>query len=194
MDVVLHDDVHVLVAAGAREGDIAAVDQGLRVGRGLDVVPPVAVPAPGHLRFVTFEVSASVDAVRIGGRGTAGPRLRSLLMARSRAGRGRNIFLGLVGRGSLAFFDPLMAIRASELPVRRALKRDLVMAFPARRGGRLPGVPERSGEREPRRDSRGREEKGNPPRPSANFRSEGSWAQNGNRSGGNELTCPGWNA
>jgi hypothetical protein len=157
VDVIFHDDIHVLVATGAREGDVAAVDHGLRVGAGLDVVAAVTVPAAGNFRDVTFEVSAPVDAVGIGGRGAAGPRVRGLLMARSRAGRGRNIFLGLVGQCSLAFFDPLMAIRASELPVGRALKRDLVMAFPARRRDSLPRVPERSGEREPRRDSRGRE-------------------------------------
>ena len=194
MDVILHDDIHVLVATGAREGDVAAVDHGLRVGAGLDVVAAVTVPAAGNFRDVTFEVSAPVDAVGIGGRGAAGPRVRGLLMARSRAGRGRNIFLGRVGRCSLAFIDSLMAIRASELPVGRTLKRDLLMAFPARWRGSLPGVPERSGEREPRRDSRGREKKGNPPRPNANFRSEGLWAQSGNRPGGNELTCPGRDA
>jgi hypothetical protein len=147
VDVILHDDIHVLVAAGAREGDVAAVDHGLRVGDGLDIVAAVTVPAAGHFRDVTFEVGAPVDAVGIGGRCTAGPRVRGLLMTRPRAGRGGYVFLGLVGRRALALIDPPMAIRACELPVGRSLKGDLVMAFSARRGGGLAPVPERGGER-----------------------------------------------
>ncbi len=133
VDVVLHDDIHVLVTTGARERDIAAVDHGAGIGDGLDVVPPMTVPAPGHFRDVTFEVGPAVDAVGIGGRGAAGPRVRGLLMAGSRAGRGRNILLGLVGRRALACFDPLMALRAAEPFMGRALKGDLAMTFPARR-------------------------------------------------------------
>jgi len=81
VDVVLHHDMHVLVATGAREGDVAAVDRGLRVGRGLDVVPSMTVPTAGNFRDMTFEVGPAMDAVGIGGRRAAGPRVRGLLMA-----------------------------------------------------------------------------------------------------------------
>jgi hypothetical protein len=115
MDVVFHDDIHVLVATGAREGDVAAVDHRLRVGRGLDVVTSVAVPTAGNLRFVTFEVGPAMDAVGIGGRGPAGTCVRSLLMAAPcHTRRRRDIFLGLVGQRPRPFFDPPVAIRAGE--------------------------------------------------------------------------------
>lgn len=97
MDVVFHNNIHVRVATGAREGDVAAIDHGLRVGDGLDIVPSMTVPATGHFRDLAFEVGPAVDAVGIGSRRAAGSRFRGLLMAGSRARRGRNIFLGLVG-------------------------------------------------------------------------------------------------
>ncbi len=89
MDVVLGDDAHVLVAGGAHQGDVLAVDRGLGVGSRPDVVLAVAVPAPGHLFGVPLEVGPAVDAVPV--REGAHPRRLGALLAmalRRAIGRG----------------------------------------------------------------------------------------------------------
>jgi hypothetical protein len=82
MNVVLEDDGHILVAAGASHGDIAAMDRGVRVGDRLDDVTAVAIPASGRIEDSPLEVGPAVDAVGIGRRAPAGPRIRRLPMAR----------------------------------------------------------------------------------------------------------------
>ena len=55
VDVVLDDDVHVLVAAGAHEGDVLPADDRGRVRHGLDVVLAVAVPAAGDVLVAALD-------------------------------------------------------------------------------------------------------------------------------------------
>jgi len=76
----------------------------------------------------------------------------------------------------LAFFEPLVAIRASEPGVGRALKRNLVMAVTAGRRNGSALVPERGGERQPCRKSHGREKSRDPPVRTGFFRPCGSKA------------------
>ena len=69
VDVVLHDDLHVLMTPGARDRDVAAIDHGLGIVERFDAVPAVAVPAAGHFGLVALQIGPAVDAVGIRGRG-----------------------------------------------------------------------------------------------------------------------------
>jgi hypothetical protein len=82
VDVVLQDDGHILMAAGAGHRDVAAVDRGIRVVDRLDVMTAVAIPTSGRVEDASLEIGPAVDAVGIGRRAPAGPRIRRLPMAR----------------------------------------------------------------------------------------------------------------
>ena len=137
VDVVLHDDRHVFVASGTGQRDVAAIDRGLGVGDGLDDVDPMAVPATGDFPLPPLEVGPAVDAVGIGGR-ARGPRRGSGLVTRRPAGRGRQVLLGLMGRGPLPPDEPGVAGGAIERRMDRGLKGDMAVAFEA---GRHSGRP-----------------------------------------------------
>jgi len=82
VDMVLDDYCHVLMTGGAGLGYVLPVDGRVGVRKGPDVVLAVAVPALGHFPDAPFEISPSMDAVRVGERVEAGFRFVVFAMAR----------------------------------------------------------------------------------------------------------------
>ncbi len=154
MDVVFHDDRHVLVAARAGQRDIEAVDERVRIGRRLDDMAAVTIPAPGDLGDAAAEIGPAVDAVRIGRRARDRPRSRGRRVTGIPARGGREVLLGLVGRGPLPADETGVTLSAGERRVSRALERDMPVTFETGRRGGRPVLGNGEGRGEPRRGAK----------------------------------------
>ena len=142
VDVVLDDDVHVLVAAGADQGDVRPADDGVRVRDRLDVVLPVAVPAAGDV-LLPAQGALAVDAVGVGRgrarRARAGGPVAAPRCSRPAAGSGRGGRAFRPGGGGCRRRgrQNRMAVRAGQPGMDRAEEGVRAVAGQAgRRGGR----------------------------------------------------------
>ena len=120
MDVVLHDDAHVFVAAGTHERDVLPVDGRGRVLGLFDIVLAVAIPAFCDILHAPLEVGFAVDAVGIIEGALSRSRQMIFLVAFGRAIGRWNIFFLLMGElcGS-PFHRDLVAVRTGEIGVDR---------------------------------------------------------------------------